>query len=189
MDSSARVAAVPDTAPDALPGLLRTLVQTSVDEVRDLEARVAARDRQLTEVARRHPDAARLQQVPGVGVVTATAFVGAVGHIHTFRRGRDFASWLGLTPRESTTGMRGPLIETAQRCQISRAPTSIKRRVGCNWMLGGSSRPTAPEVVTGPRLWPGRLRSATGRSLDATALRSCHDPRMRPCLLERQALA
>ena len=74
-----------------------------------------AAGRQLAEVARAHPDARRLQQVPGVGVVTATAFVGAVAHIHAFRRGRDFASWLGLTPRESTTGMRRYLGRISKR--------------------------------------------------------------------------
>ena len=54
-------------------------------------------DRQLAQVARTHPITVRLQQIPGVGVLTATAMVGAVTHIHTFRRGREFASWLGLT--------------------------------------------------------------------------------------------
>ncbi|PYR07869.1 MAG: hypothetical protein DMF99_21130 [Acidobacteria bacterium] len=52
------------------------------------------------------PVALRLQQVPGVGVLTSTALVASVGHIHAFRRGRQFASWLGLTPRESSTGGR-----------------------------------------------------------------------------------
>ena len=111
----ARVIAVLDTAGDTLPGLLVTLIRTLVDEVRDLEARVATIDRQLAAVARTHPDAQRIQQVPGIGVVTATAFVGAVSHIHAFRRGRDFASWLGLTPRESTTGMRRYLGRISKR--------------------------------------------------------------------------
>ena len=111
----ARVIAVLDTAGDTLPGLLQTLIRTLVDEVRDLEVRVATLDRPLAAVARTHPDAQRLQQVPGIGVVTATAFVGAVSHIHAFRRGRDFASWLGLTPRESTTGMRRYLGRISKR--------------------------------------------------------------------------
>jgi Transposase IS116/IS110/IS902 family len=59
-----------------------------------------------SRVAREHPTARRRQAVPGVGVLTSTALVGAVGHIHAFRRGRQFASWLGLTPRESSTGSR-----------------------------------------------------------------------------------
>ena len=44
--------------------------------------------------------------MPGVGLLTATALVASVGHIHAFRRGRQFASWLGLTPREHSSGTR-----------------------------------------------------------------------------------
>ena len=75
-------------------------------------------DQQLARVAREHPVARRLQQVPGVGMLTATAFVGAVNHIHAFRRGRDFASWLGLTPRESSTGDRRYLGRISKRGDV-----------------------------------------------------------------------
>ena len=44
--------------------------------------------------------------MPGIGTLTATALVGAVGHIHVFERGRQFASWIGLTPREYSSGGR-----------------------------------------------------------------------------------
>src|SRR5437870_7287194 len=71
-----------------------------------LDARIAAIDHELATIAREHPVARRLQQVPGVGVLTSTALVASVGHIHAFRGGRQFASWLGLTPRESSTGGR-----------------------------------------------------------------------------------
>jgi transposase len=90
----------------ALPDLLRSLLTQLLDEVRGLERHLASVDQQLTRVARVHPVAQRLQQVPGVGVLTSTALVGSVGHIHAFRRGRHFASWIGLTPRESSTGDR-----------------------------------------------------------------------------------
>jgi transposase len=50
------------------------------------------------------PDAQLLLTVPGVGVLTATALVAFVGDIHRFRSGRDFAAYLGLTPRESSSG-------------------------------------------------------------------------------------
>lgn len=99
----------------ALPASLRALGLALVEEVRALEARVAELDRQLAQVAHDDPVATRLQQIPGVGVVTATALVGAVAHIHAFPRGRDFASWLGLTPRESTTGTRRYLGRISKR--------------------------------------------------------------------------
>lgn len=101
-----RIPALLEDAAVALPDLVRHTVALLFEEVRALEARIAAIDQQLTRVAREHPVARRLQQVPGVGVLTSTALVGAVGHIHAFRRGRQFASWLGLTPRESSTGGR-----------------------------------------------------------------------------------
>jgi transposase len=102
----ARVAAILEDADVALPNLLRHTAALVVEEIRALETRIASLDRQLAQVARTHPIAVRLQQIPGVGVLTATAMVGAVNQIHRFRRGREFASWLGLTPRESSTGGR-----------------------------------------------------------------------------------
>ena len=54
----------------------------------------------------RRGNAAVASEVPGVGLLTATALVASVGHIHAFRRGRQFASWLGLTPREHSSGTR-----------------------------------------------------------------------------------
>ena len=101
-----RVTGILEDADVVLPDLLRHTAALVVEEIRALETRISAIDRQLAHVARTHPIAIRLQQIPGVGVLTATAMVGAVNHIHAFRRGREFASWLGLTPRESSTGGR-----------------------------------------------------------------------------------
>ena len=94
------------TAVVPLPALLRETLRTLVEEIRDLEDRLKHVDRQLHAIADADPVATRLQTVPGVGVLVATAMVGSVPHIHAFRRGRDFASWLGLTPREASSGLR-----------------------------------------------------------------------------------
>jgi transposase len=81
------------TDPDAaVPDVLRQTIALVVDEVHGLEEKIAGLDRQLTRIAGAHPVATRLQTIPGVGVLTATALVGAVGHIHAFRRGREFAA-------------------------------------------------------------------------------------------------
>jgi transposase len=101
-----RVPAVLEDATVALPDVVRATVAWLLEEVRALEGRLTRIDEHLARIAREHPQARRLQQVPGVGVLTSTALIGAVGHIHAFRRGRQFASWLGLTPRESSSGTR-----------------------------------------------------------------------------------
>lgn len=101
-----------------LPDLLRHTVALVLEEVRALEGRIVEIDHQLARVAREHPIAQRLQQVPGVGVLTSTALVGAVSHIHAFHRGRQFANWLGLTPRESSTGSRRYLGRISKRGDV-----------------------------------------------------------------------
>lgn len=113
-----QIPAVLDDATRALPALVCSTLSLVLEEVRALETRIAQLDRQLAQIAREHPIARRLQQVPGVGTLTATALVGAVGHIHAFRRGRQFASWLGLTPRESSSGARRYLGRISKRGDV-----------------------------------------------------------------------
>ena len=60
----------------------------------------------------------RLRTIPGIGLLTATALVGTVGHIHAFRRARQFASWLGLTPREYSSGQRRRLGGISKRGDV-----------------------------------------------------------------------
>ena len=102
----ARITAVVREPDSPLPVLLRRVLEPLLLELRTVTANVRALDRELSWLARTHPVAARLQQIPGIGVITATALIGAVPHIHAFRRGRQFASWLGLTPWESSSGLR-----------------------------------------------------------------------------------
>jgi transposase len=90
----------------AVPSLTRETLHALLDELGAIDARLAAMDARLGALARTHPLAIRLQQIPGVGPLTATALVGSVPHLHAFRRGRAFASWLGLTPRVRASGHR-----------------------------------------------------------------------------------
>lgn len=113
-----RIPTLLEDATIALPDVVRHMVSVVLQEVRDLEGRVATIDRQLARVVREHPVAQRLHRIPGVGVITATALIGAVGHIHAFRRGRQFASWLGLTPRESSSGSRRHLGGISKRGDV-----------------------------------------------------------------------
>ena len=77
-----------------LGGLLRQSLQGVLDEIADLECQVAAIELQLKTLAKEDV-VQELMTIPGVGLITATALVGSVGDIDGFRRGRQFASWLG----------------------------------------------------------------------------------------------
>jgi transposase len=105
----AALQAVPVILEDAetpLPMHLRQVLASVHDEVRETEARIVALEHELRALADVDPVVARLRTIPGMGLLTATALVGTVGHIHAFRRARQFASWLGLTPREHSSGLR-----------------------------------------------------------------------------------
>ena len=88
----------------AVPPYLRVALEEVVDEILALRQQADAVQQILTQVAGHLPAAQLLMTVPGIGVLTATALVAFVGDIHRFRTGRHFAAYLGLTPREYSTG-------------------------------------------------------------------------------------
>lgn len=89
-----------------LPAALRHALAALYTEIRELEQRVASLEDDLARLAAPDPVVQRLQTVPGIGLLTATALRGSVGSIAPFRRARRFASRLGLTARERSSGTR-----------------------------------------------------------------------------------
>lgn len=82
---------------------------------RALDERIAALDDEFVEQARSDIRARRLVTIPGIGALNATALVAAIGDARTFARGRDLAAWLGLVPRQVTTGGKPRLLGITKR--------------------------------------------------------------------------
>lgn len=76
------------------------------EEIREIDSRVAQLESQLEHIAHTDATITRLMQIPGIGILTATALYASVADIHTFSNGRQLACWLGLTPREFSSGNR-----------------------------------------------------------------------------------
>ena len=72
-------------------------------------------DARIGEIARQTPACRRLQAIPGVGPLTATALAATVGSAAEFRNGRELAAWLGLVPRQRTTGGKPTLLGISKR--------------------------------------------------------------------------
>ena len=81
----------------------------------ELDRRIAAFDAEFIRWAKENEDARRLATIPGVGAIIASALVAAVGHAESFERGRDLAAWLGLVPRQFTTGGKPKLLGISKR--------------------------------------------------------------------------
>jgi len=91
-------------ADEVVPSYLRHAIEEALEEIQTLQAKADALRGELERLARQMPDALLLMTVPGIGVLTATALLAFVGDIRRFRSGRDFAAYLGLTPREHSSG-------------------------------------------------------------------------------------
>jgi transposase len=87
-----------------LSGLARELFADLLDQLRDVEARLSKLDARIVAICREHEACRRLAALPGVGPVIATALVAAVDDGRHFRSGRELAAWIGLVPRQYTTG-------------------------------------------------------------------------------------
>ncbi len=94
-----RVPEILEDADNELPDIARETFAELYERWLDHERRLTDYDRRLQRMAHQDPATQRLLQLPGVGVITATALVASAGDLGVFRNGRQCAAWLGLVPR------------------------------------------------------------------------------------------
>jgi len=109
------LAEIAGNAPDDLNPLLRVLIMEAQGELIDLDRRIASCDRRIQELYRTSELCQRLGKIEGIGPVTATALVAAVGDQSCFKNGRQFAAWLGLVPKQQSSGGRNRLFGISKR--------------------------------------------------------------------------
>jgi transposase len=109
-----KLIAVVEDLTSELPGTARHILALLVGNLRELDSRVIELDREIGRRAKADAVAHRLMTIPGIGAVTATALVALAPPAQTFKRGRDFAAWLGLTPLQRSTGGKQRLGRTSR---------------------------------------------------------------------------
>lgn len=100
---------------NGLSGLVRALVGELKDELAELDQRIAASDRRIRELYRNDELCQRLGKIEGVGPLSATALMATVGDRQGFKNGRQFAAWLGLVPKQRSSGGRDRLFGISKR--------------------------------------------------------------------------
>jgi transposase len=98
----------------ALPIPARTTLSLLSQTLQAIQFKVVLLDRQIAARAKADPTARRLMTIPGIGPVAATAIVALAPAADSFRRGRDFAAWLGLTPKQHSSGGKERLGRTTR---------------------------------------------------------------------------
>ena len=103
------IALVRGTADETLPALARQVVLSLSEQLARLKVEIAKLNRQLLSWHRAHAESLRLATIPGIGHITASAIVAAVGNGQQFHSAREFAAWIGLVPRQHSTGGKSRL--------------------------------------------------------------------------------
>ena len=91
------------------------MIEDQQAEWRELDRRIEAFDEEFAQEAKTDEAARLLLTIPGIGPLNATALVAAIGKAETFGRGRDLAAWMGLVPRQMTTGGKPKLLGISKR--------------------------------------------------------------------------
>jgi transposase len=100
---------------EKLTSLSQEMFWKLVEEFAALEQQLAFYQEKLDTLAKTHPECQRLMTIPGIGPLSATALVAAVSDASAFKNGRQFAAWLGLVPRQHSTGGKERLLGISKR--------------------------------------------------------------------------
>jgi transposase len=103
------IAVVMDEEDGRVPDIARQVLKVIVNQIEDTQTRIAGLETQLLTWHKSNPVSQRLATIPGIGPIIATAIAATVADPNTFRSGREFAAWLGLVPRQSSTGGKARL--------------------------------------------------------------------------------
>jgi transposase len=158
-------AALPGILEDAetnLSGALRFLLAQLSVELEQTSQRIGEADAAIQRAVRENEACQRLVTIPGIGPVTATAVVAAIGNGAAFKKGREFAAWMGVVPREHSTGGKQTMLG------ISKRGNAYLRRLfvqGARAVLAQKANQSA-----GLRAWLDPLTARTHRHVTCVAL-------------------
>jgi transposase len=154
-----------EDAETPLPDFLRPALAEAAREVRQFEERVKGIEAQLKQLVKQSALAQRLLTIPGVGLITATALIAFVGNVERFRSARRFASYLGLTPSEHSSGSKRRLGRISKRGDVYLRMLLIHGARAALFAARRSKQP--PDRL---RVWALKLRDRAGHNRAAVAL-------------------
>jgi transposase len=104
-----------ENAQNQLPGSFRLLIERLLDHLKTLNMQVLELESQIKRWHSQNEASMRLEQIPGVGPITASAMVASLGDAKNFDNGRQVAAWLGLVPRQHSSGGKARLLGISKR--------------------------------------------------------------------------
>lgn len=154
---------------EQLPPAVSEALIPVLEEIRALEQRIETIEQQLKAVTREDVAVKRLRQIPGIGLLTATALAASAGDAAHFRSGRHLAAWLGLTPREYSSGNRRALGRISKRGDVY-VRTLLIHGARTALLQAHRKAKSRPEDLTPLQRWAIELNQRIGHNKAAVAL-------------------
>jgi transposase len=110
-----RVPELVEDASNELPGSFRLLMQRLLDHLKELDRQVGELESQIVAWHRQSEASSKLAQIPGIGPITASALMASLGDAKNFDSGRQVAAWLGLVPKQHSSGGKQNLLSISKR--------------------------------------------------------------------------
>lgn len=161
-----KLPALLDGDSESLPPLAVELFRDLYDELVQLEQRIAASDRRVDRLYRANPICHRLGETEGIGALTATAFVATVAHAAQFKNGRQCAAWLGLVPKQDSSGGKTRLLGISKRGDVYLRTLLVH---GARSAMRHTPKRNDPKSR-----WVEQLRKRRGENIAAVALAAKH---------------
>lgn len=110
-----RLPEILEEADNGLPASFRRLIQLLGEHQQERDRQATELEKEIKDWHRGNADSRRLSQVPGIGPITASALVASIGDAKSFSSGRQLAAWLGLVPRQHSSGGKSVLLGISKR--------------------------------------------------------------------------
>ncbi len=144
-----------------LPGTFRHLLSRLADNLKEMDRQVAELEKQINQWHRQHEASRKLEEIPGIGPITASAIVATVGKAHEFKNGRQLAAWMGLVPKQSSSGGKQNLLGISKRGDTYLRTLLIH---GARSVIHHASNKADPES------WLGKLKNRRNNNIAAVGL-------------------
>lgn len=153
---------------EQLPALLQPTLSTLIDDISRHQRRIKELDTTLARLVKEDAVGQRLLEIPGVGPTIASATLGSVSDIHQFKRGRCFSAWLGITPRENSSGNTRRLGKISK--QGNRYLRTLLIHGARSALLGAKRARSRGQPLTELQAWALRTEERTCHNVATVAL-------------------
>lgn len=154
-----------EDASNDVPGGFRRLIERLLDHLKELDRQVGELEAQIQQAHRQSEASRKLEKIPGIGPITASALTATVGDAKTFKNGRQLAAWLGLVPAQSSSGGKTNLLGISKRGDTYLRTLLIHGARAALRAFQAKSDPSGSNAE-----WLGRLLARSNFNVAAVAL-------------------